>query len=757
MQVLAEEILRPADNWLSFVVSESLRGAVGRASERLATDQTSARPSVDFAFSLWAQTLMSKEGYSSAVVVYDRNGKEVSRFAVGLTSYEQRELLTELFYREEDALLVVDREIADATVKYYGQWQHVLDRDVRPLGTIAVILSASQRALFRGEAPEQLRTSPSGQPEDFVRPISIFEYRDGRLWSTDNPVFIRGMKLPPEIETSLETSTRRFVWSDQVVEGHRFDLVYARDDADPSRVMALGLASLDVRWDLFSIVKHLLVYVFFALVAMAFLMARAIWYGREWKFGFREKLVLSFVVLSVAPVLLMAYYDRQLALDRLDENITSRLSQDLDLIQQRFSTTIVEDDDFSSGVTDDFCETVASDLGVDFSVFEGPRLKASSRPELYRASILDSRLMGTAYVNTVTLGRGFQKTRERIGDVNYLVGYRPLSVGGQIRGVLAVPALYQQQEIDKELAQRNAFVLGAYAFVLSIVIGIALFLANRFSKPLRDLSRAAESVGEGNLDIHLQAPARDEVGDLIRSFNHMTAELKANRENLAKAERELAWKEMAKQVAHEIKNPLTPIKLSIQHLVQAHKLGAKDFADILQRVSQTVIEQIDVLTRIASEFSNFARMPERKFERIELNGLVTETINLFREVKGIEFTSHLSPHPAVVVGDQDELRRVFINIVRNSVQAMELGGTISIDLAVEHQLCRIRIADSGPGIPDDVQAKVFQPNFSTKTDGTGLGLAIARKVIEDLDGTITLQSKVGAGTVVEMNIPLQHA
>jgi nitrogen fixation/metabolism regulation signal transduction histidine kinase len=233
--------------------------------------------------------------------------------------------------------------------------------------------------------------------------------------------------------------------------------------------------------------------------------------------------------------------------------------------------------------------------------------------------------------------------------------------------------------------------------------------------------------------------------------------LKASRARIARAERELAWKEMAKQVAHEIKNPLTPIKLSIQHLVETYKQGAKDFGDILQRVSQTVVEQIEVLTRIASEFSNFARMPERHFERVELVQLLTESINLFKEVKDVTFRATISETPSFVIADKDELRRVFINILRNSVQAMEKGGTISVVLTGDPRACTIRISDTGSGIPENLKEKVFQPNFSTKTDGTGLGLAIAQKVIEDLDGTISIESKVGVGTTVQMTIPLRHS
>lgn len=757
VQVLAEESLRSVDNWLSLVVSESLKTATTSGSEQLTAEGADSTVSVDIAFALWAQTLMSKEGFNSAVVVYNSFGKEMSRFSVGLTSYEQMELLSQVFHKEEEALLVVDRKVADGAIKYYGEWGSVLDARGQPLGTVAVLVSASERTLFRGEAPEQLRSSSRDQFEDVVRKISISEYRSGVLWTTNDPLLFRGVRLSSAAERGFQDTTARFLWSEEEHEGRTSDVLYARDDVDRARIISLSVASLDLRWHLFNLVKMIVVYLLFLALVVCVVVMRSFAAGGSLRFGFRSKLITAFSVVSVLPLILMAYYNRELAIERFDENLTRRLSQDLDIVQQRFASTIVEDQDFSEGVNNDFCEVVASDLGIDFSVYTGSLLKASSRPELYGASILDSRLTGSAYVNSNILGKGFYKTQERVGEVDYIVGYRPIIIGDSIRGVLAVPALYRQQEIDEELAQRNAFVLGAYALVVALVIALGVVLAHALSRPLRDLSDAARSVGKGDLDVALEVRSADEVGDLIQSFNVMTSELKASRVRLARAERELAWKEMAKQVAHEIKNPLTPIKLSIQHLVQAYKQGAKDFGDILQRVSQTVVEQIEVLTRIASEFSNFARMPERRFERVDLVQLLMESINLFKEVDDVAFRASLSDAPVFVVADKDELRRVFINIIRNSIQAMDKGGTIGVALTVDNHACTIRISDTGGGIPENLQEKVFQPNFSTKTDGTGLGLAIAQKVIEDLDGSISLQSKVGEGTTVEMTIPLRHS
>lgn len=754
IEVLAEELLRPTDNWLSFVVNEGLRSMAVMAADRMPEIDSDSTGNFNLAFTLWSQTLIGREGYNSAVVLYNTLGKEVSRFTVGLTSYEQFELLSKIFNAEEEVLHIVERKVAGGATKYYGGWTTIRDNEGHPLGTAAVMLSANQRNLFRGEAPEAIRTPSRERFEKNLRKVAISEYLQWALVSTTQGEFFKGMNVPSHVRAGLRMPNQQSVWSEQRIGAQVFDVLYVQDESDANRVIALSLEALDIRWHLFNLVKMFMVYVLFFTATLIFFLLRAVLLKHKPVFGFREKLITSFAVLAVLPLLLMAYYNRQLAIERVEEIVARDLSKDLNLIQQRIVNTVVDEKDFLAGVNNDYCEVVASELGADFSVYGKSSLLASSRPELYRAAILDDRLSAKAYLNSVILGKNFFKDSEHIGEVEYVVGYRPLVINSQVVGVLSVPALYKQSEIDEELAQRNAFTLGAYAAVLLFVVTVGLILAHRLSKPLRDLSQATKIIGHGNLDIQLTATSDDEVGELVRSFNEMTKELKAGRESLAQAERELAWKEMAKQVAHEIKNPLTPIKLSIQHLQQAYKDGVKDFGAMLAKVSQTVVEQIDVLSRIASEFSNFARMPERKFERVDLQHLLSETMRLFGGVRGIEFRAKISDTPAIIVADGDELRRVFTNILRNSVQAMDKGGLIIIESDVNENLCTIRISDTGTGIPEEIRPKVFQPNFSTKTDGMGLGLAISQKIIQDLNGTIELSSEVGRGTTVEMKIPI---
>jgi two-component system nitrogen regulation sensor histidine kinase NtrY len=453
------------------------------------------------------------------------------------------------------------------------------------------------------------------------------------------------------------------------------------------------------------------------------------------------------------PLVILGYYNRQLAAEKVNDQIQAMLYRELDQLQDRIRLYVVDREDFIHGIDDDFCEALSAEYGIDFSVYRNSVLQASSRSELYRTSILDRRLNGDAYASIVLCEDHYFLTTERIGSVDYVVGYSPFTINGDMVGVLSIPTLNRQNEIDAELAQRNAYVFGIYAVVFGLALASGAFLAWRFGRPLRELTHAAAAVSSGNLDITVNARSQDEVGELARSFNHMVAKLKESRSELAKHERESAWKEMAKQVAHEIRNPLTPIKLSMQHVRQAFKDSAPDREEILKRVIQTVIEQIETLSRIALEFSNFAKLPENKYERVEIGELLRETVNLFSEVRDIDFVLRLWPQPLNVLADRDKLRGVFVNIVKNGIQAVERKGSITLETSLENRVCVVRITDTGPGISDEVRTKIFEPNFSTKSEGMGLGLAIAKRVIEEHGGKISCSSERGKGTVFEIRLP----
>jgi len=403
----------------------------------------------------------------------------------------------------------------------------------------------------------------------------------------------------------------------------------------------------------------------------------------------------------------------------------------------------------------ELAEQIAGFAGTDFNLFLGNSLTLTSRPELYAAGLLDTRLAGSAYSAVFLQGRRFYLASEQIGVLRYAVGYRPLlDRNGGIAGVISVPMLYRQDEVERETATRSAFLFGIYGVVVLVIVLMAMVLAHRIARPVLQLTDVTRKVARGEMNISADLPeAEGEFGELVTSFDTMTKEIQRNREDLVRAERELAWKEMAKQVAHEIKNPLTPMKLSVQHLRQTHKDRAPDFPEILERVTRTLIEQIDTLSRIASEFSHFGRMPKRDMMMCSVPDILREAIRLHDQERGISFPFHADADVRPVYADREELRRAFINVLRNSIQAMNGRGTIGIEVKNNGPHVRVSIRDTGPGIPLDVQRKLFQPNFSTKTDGMGLGLAIVKKTVDDLGGRITIDSQEGNGTVVTFTLP----
>jgi nitrogen fixation/metabolism regulation signal transduction histidine kinase len=336
-----------------------------------------------------------------------------------------------------------------------------------------------------------------------------------------------------------------------------------------------------------------------------------------------------------------------------------------------------------------------------------------------------------------------------------VVGYRPLVADNdRIAAVVAVPTLYRLEEMEEEVSRRNALIFSLYALVLFLIAIIATTFANRIAAPIHRLTSATKRVARGDLNVTVGAASADgEIGELIRSFEMMTKELAHNRDELVRAERELAWKEMAKQVAHEIKNPLTPMKLSIQHLRQTYKDKVTDFDRVFDEVSRTIIEQIDTLSRIAGEFARFARMPKANLEVLDINSVVREAVSLFQQDEDMSFEMSLAEHLPGVRSDKEEIRRSFINIIRNGVQAMSNSGSFSIRSWSEHGSVLIAFEDRGVGMSDEIKSKLFQPNFSTKTDGMGLGLAITRKSIDDAGGTITVDSSLGKGTTVTVILP----
>ncbi len=320
-------------------------------------------------------------------------------------------------------------------------------------------------------------------------------------------------------------------------------------------------------------------------------------------------------------------------------------------------------------------------------------------------------------------------------------------------GVLKLYYLQDNSEQDKNLREFLIRLAGVYLLMFVIAIAIAYFLSSYITHSLKTIVEKIDKTGLNtkNEKIFMENTSV-EIQKLVFSYNNMIDQLEESATKLAASEREQAWRDMAKQVAHEIKNPLTPMRLSVQSFERRFDAQDPEIKNKLKEYSETLIQQIDVMSSIASAFSNFAQMPVQKKEHIELVAVIRMALDIF-SVTTVNFTSDIEE--AWLNLDKNQLIRVVTNIVKNAIQATKEIDKPIIDVSLldEPASFVILVSDNGTGIEETLKPYIFEPRFTTKTSGMGLGLAMTQKIIEAYGGTITFVSKIGEGTSFTVRIP----
>jgi two-component system nitrogen regulation sensor histidine kinase NtrY len=753
VELLAGEIARPVDGWLTFVLNRALDElSAPTIAEVVAVNDREAAEKL--AFTEWARSILSKEGLNCSVTFVNQEGRILSDFHIGDIPFSYLQPLSELLPSER-WINVETLNRPEGIVKWYTGYEPLRTANGVVVGGVWVELSAGKQAILRTSSTDILRNYSREDFERHHRALILSEYFNDLLVSSSDEAIPRDTPVPRDVATRLHSTNG--AWTEHSINGTTYETYFFFDQSGTrgGTVYALSMESLGVRWHIYRYLRYAFFYSLVIVVLVILTTIVRYISGIRTRPSVRTKLFGAFVVVSLIPVLVLAYSNRQYALERSQDYSVRRVQNQTMLVslelQQQVGAMVPAT---LANVTNGTVMSIASFLSTDFNVYYGPQLRASSRPEMIEAELLDESMSGTAYLNVFLKRRSFFWEAQSIGNYPYIVGYRPLvSEDGSVIGAIAVPTLYRQLEMQEELARRDTFLFGAYGIALLASILAGTLFANQISAPIRRLKAAARQIARGELSVELRPNRSDELGELETTFKEMTDELRQTQAKMMKAERELAWREMAKQVAHEIKNPLTPMKLSLQHLRQAYRDRVKDFDTVFQQVTGTVLEQIETLSRIATEFSRFARMPERRVEVCDVHETLSEAVALFDQRERVHFTVKLHARDCNVRADREELRRAFINILRNAVQAIGDHGRIEIVTASQEGLIDVRISDTGPGIPAEIQERLFEPNFSTKTDGMGLGLAIVKKTIEDVSGSIQIESTLGEGTTVIVQIP----
>jgi signal transduction histidine kinase len=388
-------------------------------------------------------------------------------------------------------------------------------------------------------------------------------------------------------------------------------------------------------------------------------------------------------------------------------------------------------------------------------------LLATSRPEVFTRKLEGSMIDPVAYGVLTEPGKEEYIGEETIGGMRYLSAYLPFyNSENQLLAYLNVPYFAMQNLLAGEVSNLVVTLINFTLLFLLLMMWVAVFLSRRITSPLNMLQQAMASVEYGKKNEHIRYSGHDEVGELVRQYNRMTDELEDSASKLARTEREMAWREMARQIAHEIKNPLTPMKLNVQQLYKWWNDRVPDFDEKLRGFTDHQIEYIDNLSNIATAFSYFARLPAAQPAEVDLIAQLKTTLGMFSNASNATVTLKTgSLKKAVVMADREHLNGIFSNLLKNALQAIpsDNNGLIDIVISVTGDKVQVRFADNGTGIPEELRSKMFTPNFTTKSSGMGLGLSIVKRYVETAGGTVWFETENEKGTAFIVELPLLYA
>jgi signal transduction histidine kinase len=731
--------------------------------------------STDRAFQIWQATSLATYPVTSSVEVYGRDGTLVSRFAFNLPEdlsaaprSEERtcnwDVAEEVspFFAEERRILHAGRALCvsgspDAIVGSIVV-HAVLDYENLPFTSSRTpyvqVLQTTDPLRTAGQSGEDVEYAVYGWSRS-----PLYSSR-GTAWPLDDAVFAR-------VEQSRDP-----LWARLRRGAQPFD-VYVLNDR--GGIYALGFPSVTAFGHFFNVAEltviAVLTYVLLLCANGVFVLAgRRRTTGRsllrEVRASFYRKLFLAFVAAVFVPVVLLAIVTRNFVANEMRSNVEAEAQRTAsaatrvveDLVER---SAVLQD----AGVDDNLMVWVSRLIDQDANIFAGARLVATSERNLFASGLLPTRANADVYRALALRREAAAVARERIGDFEYLLAAAPVVVRAT-EAILTVPLTSQQREIDAQIdALDRRVLLAALLFILGGA-GLGYTMAERIADPVSRLTRATRRIARGDFDVHMAATSSDELRRLVEDFNQMASELRRQRAELERTNRLEAWAEMARQVAHEIKNPLTPIQLNAEHLRRVHTDRGEPLGPVLRECVDTILAQVRLLRQISSEFSNFASSPTAKPGVVRVPDLVRDIVDPYRA--GLADRLQLSVSapeslPPVLV-DRTLVTRSLTNIVENALHAMPGRGTLSVSAAVDAStdasaaangaFVAIRVSDTGAGMDPEALARAFEPYFSTKATGTGLGLPIARRNIELSGGTVAIESARDHGTTVIVRLPV---
>lgn len=742
LKTTALEITRANEGYFLYLINQTL----DEASRNKYYKQYFYRSRTNFdaaAFKIWSGSLLQSENITSSIQLYNNLLEELGSFSVGTNR--------KLDIKEFDTSQTINEKIVGSIPLKENETETSIFSGIIPIydntikiGYIKADIEYNLNHLWGSNIPDFIKTSepPINSVLDF-KEIKIFELRDNKLLQAYGNIYPSKEQIEPIVNAKYSQDNE--AWIKLNLNGEDYTAYLMKEDLNgSSRIFSVLYKEKQFTWNLFNFFKLFIIHSLFIIILFILLFIIKI---RSVKYSFRTQLLVTFLIISIIPIILLAIYNRQVVSQRSQTTIANELNERVNYVERHVNHQLQVHPE--RDILEAF-DNAGKELGVSFEIFENTNQIYNSDVQYEKAGLFNFKLLPEVHYELNYLNYRDYLSKEKIESFPYNAYYKKVNFIGN-NYVLSVNDVFNKIYLPFSPAEVDIFLFGVYSFAVIIIILISTIMANRFSKPVRKLTKATDSIAQGDFNIQIENQEKGEFKDLIDSFNLMTRELKKNEAELAALERENAWKEMARQVAHEIKNPLTPMKLAMQQLMASYREKSDKFDIIFEKISATILNQIENLSQIASEFSNFARMPNYKLEVVDLIPILKDVINLFTEEQiKINYSTNLNT--AKCEADSSQLRRILINLVRNSIQAG--ASKINIKIYIENLFYYIIFEDNGKGIEEQHQNRIFESNFTTKEKGMGLGLKLAKRFLEGINGDICLDKSSSKGTTFQIKIPV---
>ncbi len=470
--------------------------------------------------------------------------------------------------------------------------------------------------------------------------------------------------------------------------------------------------------------------------------------------------LLSFIVIGFATILFF--------IKRYDRNNQDKLSRAIQIMVNEVESQLADRNSFNNGIllfetgasheVEELMQEISEIHGTDVNLYDtSGTLRVSSNPLIYNKGVLSEKMNPLAFYHLNTKKAIQFVADEEMGKVDYVSVYCPIRDDqGQAYAYLNIPSYSTQGELKQEISNFLVTIINLNAFIFLIAGAIALFITNRITHSFTLIGQKMRDINLQKTNQEIEWHRNDEIGELVKEYNKMVHKLDESAEALAKSEREGAWRQMARQVAHEIKNPLTPMKLSIQYLQKAIDNNSGNVKEMTTNVAKTLVEQIDHLSKIASDFSQFANIGNPRNEVFDLHELMHSLSSLYGTLENVSLSWYPVTQRVLLFADKTQLNRLFTNLMQNAIEAPQNKDNRLIKVREEIELDNILISiqDNGGGVPIETRDKIFMPNFTTKSSGTGLGLAMSKSIVEQAQGEIWFETIENEGSIFYVRLPL---